>query len=92
LKKAFNSKKGGRYFSKNIIKEHKNIALKIVQFQLDLLLEGQEINQKELRLGFIVLTKQNQELVELNKQLTQQLETVVKESNKTRTGRKKTRK
>jgi hypothetical protein len=62
-------------------KENKNNQLtsKKIESQLDLLLKGQEINQKELRLGFIGLDTQNQELLDLNKQLTQQLETVVAE-------------
>jgi len=61
--------------------ENSKLAYKKIESQLDFLLEGQEINQKELRLGFIGLAKQNQELLELNKQLSQQLETVVEELN-----------
>jgi len=41
-----------------------------------LILEGQKINQKDLRLGFIGLATQNNELLELNKKLSQQLEKV----------------
>ena len=48
---------------------------------LQLILEGQKINQKDLRLGFIGLAKQNSELLDLNKELNHQLETVVKELN-----------
>jgi hypothetical protein len=67
---------------------------KKLESQLDLLLEGQEINRKELRLGFIGLATQNQELLDLNKQLTQQLETVVEELNQIKQEReeKETRK
>ena len=65
-----------------IKKENNQLAdYKKLESQLDLLLEGQEINRKELRLGFIGLATQNQELLKLNKQLTQQLETVVEELN-----------
>lgn len=48
---------------------------------LELLLEGQEVTQKDLQLGFIGLAKQNNELVDLNKELNQQLEIVVSELN-----------
>jgi len=54
---------------------------KKLQFQLKLISEGQEISRDEMRRGFIGLAQQNQELVKLNKQLTQQLETVVEELN-----------
>jgi integrase len=49
--------------------------------QLKLISEGQEISRDEMRRGFIGLAQQNQKLVKLNKQLTQQLETVVEELN-----------
>jgi site-specific recombinase XerD len=48
---------------------------------LELLLEGQEVTQKDLQLGFIGLAKQNSELVDLNKELNQQLEIVMSELN-----------
>ena len=54
---------------------------KKLQSQLKLISEGQEISRDEMRRGFIGLAQQNQELVKLNKQLTQQLETVVEELN-----------
>lgn len=66
---------------RNSFENNSNLAYKRIESQLDFLLEGQEINQKELRLGFLGLAKQNQELLELNKQLSQQLETVVEELN-----------
>ena len=44
-----------------------------------ILLEGQEITQKDLQLGFIGLAKQNSELLDLNKELNQQLEIVIVE-------------
>jgi integrase len=78
-----------------IKKENNQLAdYKKLESQLDLLLEGQEINRKELRLGFIGLATQNQELLDLNKQLTQQLETVVEELNQIKQEReeKETRK
>ena len=54
---------------------------KKLQSQIKLISEGQEISRDEMRRGFIGLAQQNQELVKLNKQLTQQLETVVEELN-----------
>lgn len=69
---------------KNIIekKELRNngrLTIKEVKSQLDRLVKGQEINQKELRLGFIGLAKQNQELLDLNNQLSEQFKKVVEE-------------
>ena len=52
-----------------------------IRSDLKFLLEGQKMNQKDIRLGFIGLAKQNSELLDLNKKLTQQLETVVEELN-----------
>ena len=62
-------------------KENNRLTSKKIESQLDLLLKGQEINQKELRLGFIGLAKQNIELLDLNKELNQQLEIVMSELN-----------
>ena len=62
-------------------KENNNLILNKFQSQLELILEGQEISRDEMRWGFIGLAQQNQELLKLNKQLTQQLETVVEELN-----------
>jgi integrase len=62
-------------------KENNNSSLNKFQSQLELILEGQEISRDEMRRGFIGLAQQNQELLDLNKQLTQQLETVVEELN-----------
>ena len=50
-----------------------------IRSDLSLILEGQEMNQKDLRLGFIKLAAQNIELLESNKKLNHPLETVVKE-------------
>ena len=47
---------------------------KKLQSQLKLISESQEIRRDEMRRGFIGLAQQNQELVKLNKQLTQQLD------------------
>ena len=71
---------------KNIIEKRKlnnnnKLTFEKIESQLTLVLKGQEINQKELRLGFIGLAKQNQELLYLNNQLTEQLEKVVEELN-----------
>jgi len=48
---------------------------------LELLVEGQKVTQKDLKLGFIGLAKQNSELLDLNKELNQQSERVVSELN-----------
>ena len=65
----------------NRIKEWKENEYKKICSDLDLILESQKINQKDLRLGFIGLAKQNCELLDLNKKLTEQLDAVVKELN-----------
>lgn len=65
----------------NKLKKWKEEEYREIRSDLELLLEGQKINQKDLRLGFIGLANQNSELLDLNKHLTQQLETVVKELN-----------
>ena len=62
-------------------KEENKLTYKKIESQLDLLVKGQEVNQQELRLGFIGLAKQNSELLDLNRELNQQLEIVVSELN-----------
>ena len=69
-------------------KENNKLAFKNLESQLDLLVYGQEINREELRVGFRQLTDQNrflslqnQQLLDLNQELKQQLETVVEELN-----------
>ena len=71
-----------------IKKENNRLASKKLEFQLDLLLHGQEINREELRVGFRqladqnrFLSLQNQQLLDLKQELKQQLETVVEELN-----------
>ena len=71
-----------------IKKENNKLAFKKLESQLDLLVYGQEINREELRVGFRQLTDQNrflslqnQQLLNLNKELKQQLETLVEELN-----------
>ena len=61
--------------------KNKQLTYEKIEFQRDLLGKGQEINRKELKLGFIGLFQKNQELVELNKKLNEQLEIVVAELN-----------
>jgi integrase len=63
-----------------IEKENIQLAQK-VESQLALLLEGQKINLDELRLGFIGIYQQNQELQESNRQFNEKLETVLAELN-----------
>ena len=65
----------------NKLKKWKEEEYSKIRSDLGLILEGQKINQKDLRLGFIGLATQNSELLELNKELNQQLERVVKELN-----------
>jgi len=63
----------------NKLKKWKGEEYSKIRCDLGLILEGQKMNQKNLRLGFIGLATQNSELLELNKKLNDQLETVVKE-------------
>ena len=70
--KLIEKKLASQYVEKEYIK---------IRSDLKLLLEGQKVNPKDIRLGFIGLAKQNSELLDLNKKLTQQLETVVEELN-----------
>ena len=61
--------------------KNKSSKSKKILDSLELLLEGQRITQQDLQLGFIGLAKQNSELLDLNKELNQQLEMVVSELN-----------
>ena len=63
----------------NKLKKWKEEEYSKIRSDLGLILEGQKINQKDLRLGFIGLAAQNSELLALNKKLSQQLERVEKE-------------
>ena len=65
----------------NKLKKWKKEEYNKIRSDLRLILEGQKINQKDMRLGFIGLGIQNNELLESNKKLNQQLEKVVKELN-----------
>ena len=65
----------------NKLKKWSKEEYREIRSDLELLLAGQKINQKDLRLGFIGLATQNSELLELNKKLSQQLERVEKEFN-----------
>ena len=65
----------------NKLKKWKEEEYSKIRSDLGVILEGQKINQKDLRLGFIGLATQNSELLELNKKLSQQLERVEKELN-----------
>ena len=66
--------------------KNKQLTYEKIEFQRDLLGKGQEINRKELKLGFIGLFQKNQELVELNKKLNEKLEILVSELNQTNSG------
>jgi integrase len=70
----------------NLIRIQKELTYKCqeeeyrkIRSDLASILEGQEMNQKDLRLGFIGLAAQNSELLESNEKLNHQLDTVVKE-------------
>lgn len=63
----------------NKLKKYKEEEYSKIRCDLELILEGQKINQKDLHLGFIGLAAQNSELLESNKKLNEQLETVIKE-------------
>ena len=63
----------------NKLQKAKEEEYQKIRYDLELILEGQKINQKDLRLGFIGLAAQNSELLESNKKLNYQLERVVKE-------------
>ena len=72
----------------NRIKEWKENEYKKIRSGLELILESQKINQKDLRLEFIELAKQNCELLDLNKKLTKQLDSVIKsDKERTKSGR-----
>jgi site-specific recombinase XerD len=71
----------------NKLKKWKEEEYSKIRSDLGLILEGQKLNQKDLRLGFIGLATQNSELLELNKKLSQQLERVEKELNVLKKGR-----
>lgn len=61
----------------NKLKKAEEEEYKKIRYNLELILEGQKINQKDLRLGFIGLATQNSELLESNKKLNDQLERVI---------------
>jgi len=63
------------------LKKWKEEEYKEIRSDLELILKGQKINQKDLRLGFIGLATQNCELLDLNKKQNQKLERVEKELN-----------
>ena len=65
----------------NKITEWKEDEYEKIHSDLNFLLEGQRINQKDLRLGFIGLAKQNNELIDLNKKQNQKLEIALEELN-----------
>jgi hypothetical protein len=62
-------------------KEKNKLTYKKVGSRLDLLIKGQKVTQTDLQLGLIGLGKQNSELLDLNRELNQQLEIVVSEFN-----------
>ena len=51
--------------------ENNKLGLKKLESQLEQLVKGQKVNRQELQLGFIGLAKQNQELLDLNNQLSE---------------------
>ena len=67
----------------NVIKIQKEYY-KEIPYDLALILEGQKINQKDLRLCFIKLATQKNELRESNKKLNERLDRVLVELNELR--------
>lgn len=65
----------------NILKRWREEEYREIRSDLVQILEGQKINQKDLQLSFIGLATQNSELLDLNKELNQQLTTVNEELN-----------
>lgn len=65
----------------NILKNDKKEEYNKICSNLRVILKGQKINQKDMRLYLIVFGIRNNELLESNKKLNQQLEKVVKELN-----------
>lgn len=63
----------------NTLKKWEKEEYKEIRSNLKLVLDGQNLNQKELRLGFIGLATQNNELLSLNKELNQTLKKVKEE-------------
>ena len=63
----------------NLIYEYPENGYERLRSDMALILEGQKINQKDLRLCFITLAAQNKELLESNKELNDQLKAVLKE-------------
>ena len=68
------------------IKNNKLITESEIESKLDLLVKGQSSNSEKLKnirndlqKGFIGLALRNQELIELNQELTEQLQTVITE-------------
>jgi integrase len=62
-------------------KENSELTNKKIESKLNFILKGQEMNQRELRLGFIGLAQRNQELLDSNQELSQQLKLVAAELN-----------
>lgn len=72
----------------NKLKKYKEEEYSKIRCDLELILEGPKINQKNLHLGFIGLAVQNSKLLESNKKLNEQLETVIKELDELKKERK----
>jgi site-specific recombinase XerD len=64
---------------KHLEEESNKEKYKKILTSLEFLVEGQKVTQRDLQLGLIGLAKQNSELLDLNKELNQQLEIVVSE-------------
>lgn len=64
---------------KHLKEESNKEKYKKILTSLEFLVEGQKVTQRDLQLGLIGLAKQNSELLDLNKELNQQLEIVVSE-------------
>lgn len=57
---------------------------KKIQSDLKLILEGQKVNQRDIRLGFIELAKENTKLMKLNQKLNIKLDAALEELNRSK--------
>ena len=65
----------------NKLKKYNDEEYSKIRYDLEIILKGQKINQKDLQLRIIGLANQNNELLKSNKKLNDPLETVVRKLN-----------
>lgn len=76
----------------NLIYEYPKNGYENLRSNMAIMLEGQKINQKDLRLCFITLAAQNKKLLESNKELNDQLKTILKGFDELKKDQKASRK